>query len=148
MAAGGFVGAHADVGGGYDNGLLAQIPLSWLMQKAQAHGLVFKDTVNIDGDESQAVIHDSFAEMGGGAYRACKLGRPFYRAIGASPKMKDGTTTTTINETIDSTVFDRWRANPSYRPANLVTWAQNYRVAMDSLHGCVRADAPAAGVPS
>src|SRR5207244_12797238 len=62
-----FVGAHADVGGGYDNGLLAQIPLKWLMKKAESHGLVFKDTVNIDGDENETAVHDSFAEMAWGA---------------------------------------------------------------------------------
>src|SRR5580658_6823071 len=71
-----FVGAHADVGGGYENGLLAQIPLKWLMQKAQLHGLVCSDSVNIDGDEIQADIHDSFATMLGGIYRISKLGRP------------------------------------------------------------------------
>jgi uncharacterized protein (DUF2235 family) len=48
-----FVGAHADVGGGYPDGLLAQIPLVWLMQKARLHGLVFKGTAFIDGDENQ-----------------------------------------------------------------------------------------------
>jgi Uncharacterized alpha/beta hydrolase domain (DUF2235) len=45
------VGAHANVGGGYENDLLAQIPLNWLMNKAIARGLVFKDKVVIDGDE-------------------------------------------------------------------------------------------------
>jgi hypothetical protein len=62
-----FTGAHADVGGGYDNGLLAQIPLKWLMQKAQLDGLSFKDTVGIDSVESQATVYDSFAEMLGGS---------------------------------------------------------------------------------
>jgi hypothetical protein len=42
-----FAGAHADVGGGYENGLLAPIPLKWLMEKAVSHRLKFKDTVNI-----------------------------------------------------------------------------------------------------
>lgn len=142
-----FVGAHADVGGGYENGLLAQIPLKWLMQKAQLHGLTFKDTVNIDGDESQATIHNSFAEMVGGVYRVCKLGRPYYRAIGAAAVVSEGKTTTTINETIDATVFDRWRKDPTYRPANLVTWAQNHQIDIDSLHDSIRADNPTVVVP-
>jgi uncharacterized protein (DUF2235 family) len=137
-----FIGAHADVGGGYENGVLAQIPLRWLMQKAELHGLEFRDTVTIDGDESQAAIHNLFGEMGEGVYRICKLGRPFHRTMGAAPLIKGDTTTTTINETIDSTVFDRWRANPSYRPANLARWAQTYRVTIDSIRGSVRADDP------
>jgi len=137
-----FVGAHADVGGGYDNGLLAQVPLKWLMEKAKLHGLVFKDSVNIDGDESLAGIHDSFAEMAAGVYRAVKLGRPYYRPIGSAPTVNGSKTTSTINETIDCTVFDRWRVDSTYRPANLVTWASTHQVNVDLLQGSVRADDP------
>jgi len=135
-----FVGAHADVGGGYTNDLLAQIPLKWLMSKAQLHGLVCTDTVNIDGDESQAKVHDSFGEMLGGVYRLCKLGRPFYRTIGASAASIGDKTTTTINETIDATVFDRWRNDPAYRPKNLAAWAQRHHIDVDLLRVSVRAD--------
>jgi len=35
-------------------------------------------------------------------------------------------TTNRINETIDASVFERWRADPAYRPGNLVDWAQRY----------------------
>jgi uncharacterized protein (DUF2235 family) len=34
-----FVGAHANVGGGYDSDLLAQIPLRWIMEKASLRRL-------------------------------------------------------------------------------------------------------------
>ena len=152
-----FVGAHADVGGGYANGLLAQVPLVWLMQKAVVHGLVFKGTAVIDGDENKAGIHDSFGDMAGGFYRACKLFRPYYRAIGVGPVIKDTTTTTTINETIDVSVFDRWQKDGDYRPANLVDWAKRHQVDTGSLRDSVGADtlavvppptaAPAAAIP-
>lgn len=135
-----FVGAHADVGGGYADGLLAQVPLVWLMQKAQLHGLVFKGTAVIDGDENKASIHDSFKEMAGGIYRACKLFQPYYRTIGAGPVVKDNTTTTTINETIDVSVFDRWQKDANYRPANLVDWAKRRQTDPGSVHESVRAD--------
>ncbi len=141
-----FVGAHADVGGGYANGVLAQIPLRWLMQKAQAHGLAFKQTVVIDGDENRAGIHDSFTEMAGGFYRVCRLFQPFFRAIGAAPEVIADTTTTTINETIDGSVFERWRQDPQYRPPNVATWAQRHPVDVASLQGAVRAD-DLTGVP-
>src|SRR6267154_5150669 len=96
-----FVGAHADVGGGYANGILAQIPLKCLMQKAQqAHGLIFRDTIVIDGDEAQGEIHD------------------FYRAIGARPVVSGDVTTSTINETINGSVFERCRSDSSYRAKN------------------------------
>lgn len=140
-----FVGAHADVGGGYANGLLAQMPLQWLMQKAQAHGLIFKGAVVIDGDEAQGEIHDSFAEMAGGVYRALKLFRPYYRAVGASPVVTGDVTTSTINETIDGSVFDRCRSAPAYRPRNLIDWAGSRDLA--SIHGSVRADDPSVAVP-
>jgi uncharacterized protein (DUF2235 family) len=143
-----FVGAHADVGGGYENGLLAQIPLRWLKQKAESHGLSFKDTVNIDGDEIHARLHDSFAEMAGGLYRACCLWRPYYREIGAPAVEKDGATVTTINETIDASVFDRWRNNLGYRPPNLAAWADAHHVEISSLPHSVRADDPTVVVPS
>ena len=142
-----FVGAHADVGGGYANGILAQIPLQWLMQKAQMHGFLFKDTVNIDGDESQGDVHDSFAAMAGGVYRACKLWRPYYRPIGAAPAVTGDQTTSTINETLDASVFDRCRSDPGYRPRNLMEWANAHKVDMNSIHGSVRADDPSAAVP-
>jgi uncharacterized protein (DUF2235 family) len=135
-----FVGAHADVGGGYQNGLLAQIPLRWLMQKAQSHGLIFKESVDIDGNENQAPIHDSFATMAGGLYRACKLWRPYYRAIGTPAVVSGAKTTTTINETIDASVFDRWRQDSTYRPANLAAWAQRHNLDFGSLRASVRAD--------
>jgi uncharacterized protein (DUF2235 family) len=137
-----FVGAHADVGGGYPNGLLAQVPLEWLMSKARLHGLQFKGSVAIDGDEAQSTVHDSFAQMAGGAYRACKLWRPFYRAIGASPVTNGNKTTSIINETIDGTVFDRWRVDESYRPENLKSWASVHQVAVESMFGPIRAAAP------
>jgi uncharacterized protein (DUF2235 family) len=142
-----FVGAHANVGGGYADGLLAQIPLQWLMGKARDHGLVFRDTVVIDGDESKAPINDSFGEMLFGVYRALKLFRPFYRAIGAEPAVIDKTTTTMINETIDSSVFDRWRQDAAYRPANLVDWASRHKSDPGSLHGPVLAST-AEAIPS
>jgi uncharacterized protein (DUF2235 family) len=134
-----FVGAHADVGGGYPNGLLAQIPLQWLMQKACLHGLVFKGTIDIDGDECGATVHNSFAEMLHGVYRVCKFGKPFYRAIGAPAAVVGDKTTSTINETIDATVFDRWRVSQTYRPKNLATWASAHQLDIASLHDSVRA---------
>jgi uncharacterized protein (DUF2235 family) len=123
-----FVGAHANVGGGYENDLLAQIPLQWIMTKAIAHGLQFKDTVVIDGNENTCPIHDSLKEMAHGIYEVVTLGKHYYRPIGAEPVDTGDAIRTTINETIDVTVFDRWRADPAYRPQNLVDWAKRHNV--------------------
>jgi uncharacterized protein (DUF2235 family) len=141
-----FVGAHANVGGGYENDLLAQIPLSWLMSKAIGHGLVFKDQVVIDGDENTCPIHDSLAEMVHGVYEVLTFGRHYYRPIGAEPIDTGDAVTTTINESIDVTVFDRWRSDATYRPKNLTDWAKRRKVDPASLKQSVRADDPSVGV--
>lgn len=135
-----FVGAHADVGGGYDNGLLAQPPLIWMMKKAQDHDLAFKAPVELDDDEVHGTIHDSFSQMASGAYKAVKFGKRFYRPIGIGPAVIGDTTTTAINETIDASVFERCRADSSYRPPNLATWARERRCSLEAMQGSVRAD--------
>lgn len=135
-----FVGAHANVGGGYEDDLLAQIPLKWLMNKAIAHGLIFKDEVVIDGDENTCPIHDSLAEMAHGIYEVLTFGKHFYRPIGADPIDTGDAVTTTINETIDATVFDRWRNDETYRPKNLSDWAKCRNVDPSKITESVRAD--------
>jgi len=134
-----FVGAHANVGGGYENDLLAQIPLEWLMEKAIAHGLLFKDSVVIDGDENTCPIHDSLKEMAHGIYEIVTLGKHYYRPIGAEPVDTGDAIKTTINETIDATVFDRWRVDSTYRPQNLAEWASRRRVDPGTLKEAVLA---------
>jgi len=135
-----FVGAHANVGGGYENDLLAQIPLSWLMQKAIAHGLEFKDSVVIDGNESTCPIHDSLAEMAHGIYEVLTFGKHYYRPIGIDPVDSGDAITTTINESIDATVFERWGKDPAYRPKNLADWAARRKVDPCALAQAIRAD--------
>ena len=135
-----FVGAHANVGGGYENDLLAQIPLEWLMEKAIAHGLLFKDSVVIDGDENTCPIHDSLKEMAHGIYEIVTLGKHYYRPIGAEPVDTGDAIKTTINETIDATVFDRWRVDSTYRPQNLADWASRRKVDPSTLKQAVLAE--------
>jgi uncharacterized protein (DUF2235 family) len=142
-----FVGAHANVGGGYANDLLAQIPLSWLMNKAVSLGLVFRDSVVIDGDENTCPIHDSLAEMAHGIYEILTFGKHYYRPVGIDPIDVGDAVTTTINESIDSTVFDRWRNDATYRPNNLSEWATRRRVDPGELKQSVRADNPAVPAP-
>jgi len=141
-----FVGAHANVGGGYPNDVLAQIPLKWLMSKAIIHGLRFEREVSLDGDESRAAIADSYRDTFYGIYRMFR--RPFFRPIGRGPVVDthSGDVTTTINETIDSSVFDRWRRDSGYRPQNLIAWAKDLEVSVESRRQSIRADQPDAAV--
>ena len=132
-----FAGAHSNVGGGYENDLLAQIPLEWLMSKAIAHGLVFTNSVVIDGDENTCPIHDSLKEMAHGVYAL--LTKPYYRPVGAERVENGDAVTTIFNETIDGTVFDRWQKCSDYRPPNLIDWAKRRGVDPGAITGAVMA---------
>ena len=142
-----FVGAHANVGGGYSSDLLAQPSLRWLMSKASALGLSFREELKDEDGLYAAPVNDSFREMAGGAYYIARLGRPYLRPIGAADVMTPAMTTETINETIDRSVFERWRSNPSYRPRNLIAWARDHAIDPASLSSSVFAKAPGTSVP-
>lgn len=140
-----FVGAHANVGGGYASDPLAQRPLTWLMEKAAGLGLAFRDKVSIDTSQVAPTVTDSYRTFAWGLYRF--VSRPFYRPVGQAPDKGTEATTSRINETVDGSVFDRWRADPTYRPPNLAAWANDRKVDPAKLAGAVRADDPKVSVP-
>jgi uncharacterized protein (DUF2235 family) len=130
-----FVGAHANVGGGYASDALAQRPLKWLMDKAAGLGLIFREQVVIDTAQVVPPVTDSYREFAHGLYRF--ISRPFYRPVGPPPDKGTQATTSRINETIDGSVFDRWRADGTYRPPNLVAWSKEKGVDPAKLNGTV-----------
>lgn len=140
-----FAGAHANVGGGYPSDLLAQVPLRWLMAKAASHGLKFRWTVEIDQTNVDPPIADSYASFLWGIYG--RFSSRYFRPIGAPPAIGTAATTSTINETIDRSVFDRWRTNPSYRPQNLDDWAKRNGTDPSKITGSVLATDPNVNVP-
>jgi hypothetical protein len=140
-----FVGAHANIGGGCFNDPLAQLPLHWLESKAAKLGLAFKGLFAAEENAGAAKISDSFAEFAGGWYRAAKLWIPYNRPIDVPPK-NEGKGVTNINETIDSSVFARWRADSKYRPRGLRKWAKLKKVEPANILESVRTDNPAIGV--
>jgi uncharacterized protein (DUF2235 family) len=77
-----FAGAHADVGGGYATRGLADIPLVWMAEKAQADGLVLDWSCLPDKErlDPLAPTHDSSS----GLFRADRL-MPMYRQIAETP---------------------------------------------------------------
>jgi uncharacterized protein (DUF2235 family) len=141
-----FVGAHANVGGGYVGDILHELPLNWMAEKAQLHGFTFSAPVAIDGNFEAAPITDSYAEFLYGAYKLAAA--PLYREIDRAPKVLSQTVVHTINETIDASVFDRWRNNPSYRPPNLATWASKHRLDPKDVRSTIRADDPTVEIPA
>jgi uncharacterized protein (DUF2235 family) len=140
-----FVGAHANVGGGCFDDALAQLPFTWLRRKASTLGLTFKDGFAAEQHAGAARISDSYGEFMWGLYRLFTFGRPYYRPIGVAPK-DEGLGVTNINETIDVSVFERWRADRTYRPPKLQSWAASKQVDPEKIAGSVRADNPALAV--
>jgi uncharacterized protein (DUF2235 family) len=107
-----FVGAHADVGGGYANDQgyaerrLSDIALRWMQDKAAGLGLGL-DEVTAADTNYQGPVHDSYAEFLDGLYKL--EGPPFLRPVLA---------TAFGNEAIDPSVNLRRQADAAYRPAN------------------------------
>ncbi|MFO0991678.1 MAG: DUF2235 domain-containing protein [Hyphomicrobiales bacterium] len=142
-----FPGAHGNVGGGYENDLLAQIPLIWIMNKAASLGLLFRRNVVVDGDPNKCAVSDSYIKFMKGIYPILTLGRRYLRRIGSektnTPEYVEGT----VNESVDGSVFDRWRSNSDYRPGNLAEWASRKGVNIGDLHGAVMAENPGMSIP-
>jgi uncharacterized protein (DUF2235 family) len=142
-----FVGAHANVGGGYANDLIAQVPLKWLMGKAAQHELEFRGTVELDDGANQCPVHDSLAEMAHGIYEVLTFGKNYYRPIGEDPREDESGMVSVINESIDASVFARWNAISGYRPPNLKEWADRRNVDIATVSAAVRADDPTVRAP-
>jgi uncharacterized protein (DUF2235 family) len=140
-----FAGAHANVGGGYESDLLAQAPLKWMMAKASIHGLTFREEVKLWPGVEQAPVIDSYGDMLDGVYQLVR--KSVDREIGADPIGTEAEIESTINETIDLSVFERWRADENYRPPGLAAWAQRKNVKPDDIGSSVRADDPSVTVP-
>jgi uncharacterized protein (DUF2235 family) len=140
-----FVGAHSNVGGGCKSDLLAQIPLRWVMKKASLHGLTFRNDVDLDGDALKADISDSYQDFMDGVY--CRVSKRYYRPIREPPLKKEDGTHTNVNETIDGSVFDRWKYVAEYRPPNLMDWAKRHQLDIAKLNNSVLADAPNIAAP-
>ncbi len=135
-----FVGAHANVGGGYPCDSLPQISLRWLAEKAETLGLTLRDDIEVESGSEPAPIADSYASFLDGIYRV--LSPRFYRPIGDAPQSRDGYWVATINETIDASVFRRWQADRNYRPKGLADWAARVGFDLTTAAVTVRADDP------
>lgn len=104
-----FVGAHADVGGGYEDRHLSDITLRWMQDKAQACGLEIdpEGIPRVAEDNCMAALRDSFKEFLAGMYGLFK--DRYYRRVAA---------TVYGNEAVDATVRQRAEGDGSYRPKN------------------------------
>lgn len=115
-----FIGAHANVGGGYiETNSLSKIPLHWICTKAKEHGLKL-DIPDLKNNEWQTQPRDSFKEFLNGIYAfykkiTLKGDKRFYRHYNKGYKDMPA-----INISVDHSVWQKWRADPLYRPKTLV----------------------------
>jgi uncharacterized protein (DUF2235 family) len=132
-----FVGAHCNVGGGYANDRLRDIPLAWIQEKASAAGLAFSQRATPSDDAYRGPYTDSYKAFMMGLFRF--VSTRFFRPIGAGPRKVAGGTSTPINEWIDASVFAKVRSDPTYRPVNLVEFARLRGIDLASASGELRA---------
>ncbi len=122
-----FIGAHANVGGGYGNDPLGKLPLAWLQAKAESVGLHFSSPVLLTGTEHRTAPVDSYAKFLFHGYQVLTLGRRYYRPIGMpANKVKNGWSFP-VNEYIDASVFRRWAEVGDYRPRNVREWSERVK---------------------
>jgi len=116
--------------------------LERLMDKAAAQGLTYRRGLDPEVPQTPPPISDSYSEFAYGVYKW--VSQPYYRPIGAEPVPSSATEMReNIDETIDASVFDRWRADATYRPPNLVDWARRRGVDPATLATSVTADSGA-----
>jgi hypothetical protein len=115
-----------------------------MMDKAASHGLTFRRDLDLDAPDAPPPISDSYSEFIGGAYKVLMLGQRYYRPIGPEPvpssakEMREN-----INETIDASVFERWRSGSTYRPPNLAEWAARRKVDLTKVKTSLAAETAA-----
>lgn len=114
-----FIGAHANVGGGYGaTDLLADIPLAWMMEKAAKAGLKL-ESFEAPAQAWETAPRDSFKEFLKSIYawyrriKAPGDGRHF-RTLDRGQCGKPA-----VNVSVDPSVWMRWKAKPDYRPRTL-----------------------------
>lgn len=102
-----FVGVHGNVGGSYgDSDGLCWRPLAWMLEKARSAGLPVGAPPPPREEDLLAPIPDPFAGPVWRVYRLLRGRRA--RTFGSGHR-----------ETVDPTVWERWRRDPGYRPETL-----------------------------
>ena len=107
-----FLGAHANVGGGYPGNPLDLIPLRWMQAKAEAAGLGFKEQVLVPPKAYLGRIEKSYGKFIGSAVSWKRFLRPVYLGQEAAKHRVK-------KSTIDETVLRRIVDDEKYRPQNL-----------------------------
>lgn len=143
-----FIGAHSNIGGSYDDGALAQLPLAWFVKECSGLGLVFKprrpdepdvrvrtreeDCIplfpgkdNATGNVKPGHVRDSYTELGGGIWRHLLRAKRYYRRIAPPAEFEEREEVKSLNEELDESVLKLIGLNSAavgadnYNPPNL-----------------------------
>ena len=110
-----FAGVHSDVGGGYPDADLSDIPLRWLTDRARECGLVLKPGEFCGEGDPSAPLHNSLSR--------------FYRLLGPVDRRLTAIDGEPINPTLSPSVEARRGADPDYDPPGLADWLARKAVA-------------------
>lgn len=110
-----FIGAHANVGGGYQDARLSDIALKWMQDKAEEAGLVFKKKITHLAAYHRGELRDSYTEALGGLYPKL-FGKRSLRKIDSKEF---------IQQSIDESVLKRIEDVKEYRPQNVLDSLSN-----------------------
>ena len=84
-----FVGAHANVGGGYPDNVLSERPLQWIMEGACEEGLISENPPPlVPVTAAQAKPRDSYAEFAAPLWTAVLRAKRYYRVINPEPELR------------------------------------------------------------
>ncbi|MFK8008526.1 MAG: DUF2235 domain-containing protein [Saprospiraceae bacterium] len=148
-----FIGAHSNIGGGYNDNLLAYFPLKWVLDGAKAEGLKTRDLSPSIFPAKINQVNDSYLDFTGIVWPHIFREKRHYRQInqseiivagvygkrdketGKSKPKKRGFTLVPIYEEIDQSVVDLIEAtdDESYIPPNLKNYAN--RITVEEIQG-------------
>lgn len=125
-----FSGVHSDVGGGYADASLADVPLLWLVDRARQCGLAFED------DAFQGIVTSREGPAGadikvapdalGPAHQSrtgyYRLLPPLHRQLGTADRER---------EYVASSALRRWEEVTDYAPGNLGAYLDKHHHVMD-----------------
>ena len=122
-----FIGAHANVGGGYDlerfendYDPLAKLSFDWMAEKAVKAGLELKHFVKAPDHAVESAPVDSYRDFMRGVYRAIRWVKTFGKGRYFRKFDRGHKGNKAVNVTVDGSVWKRWNADPDYRPPTLV----------------------------
>lgn len=118
-----FIGAHANVGGGYDDDPLCELPLVWLLERAQAAGLKLR-MPSAKPEACMCGPTDSFGRFLRGGYALWR--RTLHEGDGRHYRHfdRDAEGAQAVGVSVDPSVWQRWSLDSAYRPQTLLRAGQ------------------------